>query len=167
MVSIQSISELLNTYLAQNKFGETQKEIFIVEVTIKSANSIWIFVDSFEGVSIDDCVQISRFIENNSGEEIQNYNFNVSSAGLDLPLKVPKQYQKNIGRDADFVLKNGNKLKAKLIATEAEGVIIETQKKVKDEKTKKKILVTETINLKYEEIKTTKIIPDFSGIHHV
>jgi len=164
MVHVQRITELLNSYLEQNKLGENKKELFVVEVTIKTGNSIWIFVDSNDGVTIDDCVSVSRYLENTIGDEIHDYNFNVSSAGLDLPLKVQKQYQKNIGKKVDIVLKNGNKLTAKLIGTEQDGIAIETEKKVKDEKSKKEILVTENAILKYEEIKTTKIKPDFSGI---
>ena len=89
----------------------TRQSQFIVEITVKPGNKIIVSIDSFTGIAIDDCVAISRSIEANFDRDIEDYELEVSSAGLTQPFKVFQQYQKNIGKNVEILFKNGQKLK--------------------------------------------------------
>lgn len=79
-------------------------EIFLVDLTISSSNRISVLVDAIGGLPITDCIKVSRGIEHNLDREEQDFELNVSSPGLDKPLKVFKQYEKNIGRSLKVTL---------------------------------------------------------------
>jgi len=138
-----------------------EEGLFLVEVTVSPSNQIMVFIDGDKGVTIDQCISVSRFIEQNLDREVEDYELDVSSAGLDLPLKVLKQYIKNIGRTVDVVLVNGQKLNGKLVSANDEGIGLEVEKSAILEGKKRKQLVTETLMLKYSEIKSTKIVVSF------
>lgn len=162
MSIVKNIEDTLNSYLESYKTAENGKEIFVVDISAKSGNTIWIYIDSFDGVTIKNCADISRFIEQNIGDKIHDYNLNVSSAGLDMPLKVQQQYKKNLNRKVEVIQKNGVKRKGVLIDFNENNFTIETQKKEKDPETKKKKQITVQTTFAFDEIKSTKIVPDFS-----
>ncbi|MBC8266398.1 MAG: ribosome assembly cofactor RimP [Flavobacteriales bacterium] len=129
---------------------------FLVSVKVNPQNGIKVFVDKNEGISIIECLQISRYIESKLDREIEDFQLSVSSPGLSNPFLVQEQYQKNIGKDVVIKLKDGKKIKGKLLAFD-EKLKIETSKK---EKGKKKIIKQEKI-ISSEEIKETKLIIKF------
>ena len=135
--------------------------LFLVEISINSSNHISIFIDGDKGVNIDQCIELSRFIEQSLNRDEDDFELNVSSAGLDLPLKVQKQYIKNIGRLVDVVLTNGQKLTGKLVNANDIGIDLEVEKSVLSEGKKRKQLVTVIDTFKYSDIKTTKIVVSF------
>ena len=133
----------------------TQPDLFLVEVRIKPTNNIKVFIDGDQGVSIDKLVRFNRSLYKQIEEEgmFPNGDFSlvVSSPGLDEPLKMQRQYLKNIGRFVEVVENDGSKKEGKLLgATETE-LIVEEEKG----KGKKKEIVLHTIPL--ANIKTTKI----------
>jgi len=132
--------------------------LFLVEVTIKSSNRISVFIDGDKGVTIEQCIDLSRFIEQSLNRDEEDFELDVSSAGLDLPLKIQRQYIKNIGQLVDVVLTNGQKLTGKLVNAHDSGIEIEVEKRVQVEGKKRKQLVTEIEAYKYADIKTTKIV---------
>mgnify|MGYP001586843412 CR=1 FL=1 len=138
-----------------------EEGLFIVEITISSSNHISVFIDGDKGVNIDQCITISRFIEENLNRDEEDYELDVSSAGLDLPLKVTRQYTKNIGRFVDVVYKNGQKLTGKLVNASDFCFAIEAEKSVFVEGKKRKQLVTEIESINYTDIKSTKIVVSF------
>ena len=85
------ITRFINEHLAGT-------DMFLVEVFIKPVNRIYIFIDGDHGVKISDCVALSRHIESKYDRETVDYELNVSSSGADQPIKLPRQYIKNIGR---------------------------------------------------------------------
>ena len=127
---------------------------FLVEISVKPTNNIKVFVDADQGAAIDQLSRINRalykWIEENLFPN-GDFSIEVSSPGLDEPLKLDRQYLKNIGRMMEIVLKNGLKKEGKLISVSENDVIIEEE----IGKGKKKEVVQHII-LK-EEIKTTKI----------
>lgn len=140
-----------------------EKEIFIVETIINiKNNSIIIYLDGFEGVTIDDCVEVSRRIEHEFEEEIGMYELKVSSAGIDLPLRILPQYKKNIGRNVEVIEKEGKKQKGELIDVNENNFVIRYKTKEKTEGSKKKKWVEKTKSYSFDQIKSTKVIPDFS-----
>ena len=76
---------------------------------VTPANKINVYVDSMKGVSLQDCASLSRVIENNINSNNDDYELVVSSPGLDKPLKLHLQYEKNLGRVLDIITKDGNK----------------------------------------------------------
>ncbi len=135
--------------------------LFLVEISITTSNHITIFIDGDKGVTIDQCIELSRYLEESLNRDEEDFELDVSSAGLDLPLKVQKQYIKNIGRLVDVVLTNGQKLTGKLVNVYDSGIDLELEKTVPVEGKKRKQLVTENAAFKYADIKSTKIVVSF------
>lgn len=135
--------------------------LFIVEVTVSATNHISIFIDGDKGVTIDQCITISKFVEENLNREVEDYELDVSSAGLDLPFKVARQYLKNIGRTVNIVTKKGQKFTGKLVSASNESFDVEVEKSVLLEGKKRKEKITEVESFKYSDIKSTKIVVSF------
>lgn len=142
-------------------------ELFVVEVSVGSSNKISVLLDGFNGVGINDCVDVSRGVENNLDREEADFELQVSSSGLDMPFKVPQQYQKNIGRQVKVLTMDGRKHEGELTAVDDEKLEIQYDEKVRIEGKKKKELVTRVEEYFFEseenekKIKETKIIISF------
>src|SRR5690554_5054700 len=95
--------------LALERINELDKGLFIVDISISPKNVIQVELDCEDGnVAILDCVSVSRNIEHNLDREEQDFELSVSSAGLDRPFRVLKQYYKNIGQEVKVLLKEKN-----------------------------------------------------------
>lgn len=138
-----------------------EKDAYIVDLKTSTSNKIILELDSFDGFTIDDCVEVSRLIENNLDRDKEDFELEVSSPGLSAPFKVWQQYKKNIGEEVETVLTDGSKLKGILTEVDKEGVNIEETKKVKVEGKKKKQTITEKHQLPFDTIKSTQIVIKF------
>ncbi len=148
--------------LAEERMIELDNGLFIVDLSVSSTNVIHLEIDKKDGgVSVKDCVSVSRNIEHNLDREAEDFELHVSSAGLDKPLRVLAQYQKNIGRTVDVKLQNGEKLEGELKAVDEQTITVETSRKEKVEGKKKKELVVEAYVLPFADIKETKIVISF------
>ena len=129
--------------------------VFLVEVRIKPTNNVKVFVDGDSGVSIEKLVQYNRKlykdIEESGFFPNGDFSLEVSSPGLDEPLKLHRQYLKNIGRYVDVIRKDGIKTEGKLVSASEAEIVLEEEKG----KNKKKETVTHTIS--FDNIKTTTI----------
>ena len=115
---------------------------FIIEVSVSKDNDIVLTVEKEEGViELDDCVSLSRYFETKFDREAEDYSLTVSSAGLDQPFKVFKQYQKALGTKVEVMLKGGRKMVAVLTAADQESVTLKYTAKEAVEGKKKKELV--------------------------
>ena len=130
-------------------------ENFLVEVKVRPGNNIKIFVDADRGISIDKLAHYNRSlyrqIEESGLFPNNDFSLEISSPGLDEPLKLRRQYLKNIGRYIEVILKSGIKKEGKLIAASDEGIMVEEEI---GNKKKKEILQH---SLLFDDIKTTKI----------
>jgi len=130
-------------------------ENFLVEVKIRPGNNIKVFVDADRGISIDKLAQYNRSlyrqIEESGLFPNNDFSLEISSPGLDEPLKLRRQYLKNIGRYVEVILKSGIKTEGKLISATDKEILIEEEKGNK----KKKEIIEHS--LLYDDIKTTKI----------
>jgi ribosome maturation factor RimP len=128
---------------------------FLVEVRIKPTNNIKVFIDADEGINLAVLIEYNRklykLIEESTLYPDGNFSLEVSSPGLDEPLKMHRQYQKNIGRFVDVLLNDTGKKEGKLIEATEDGIIIEYE----TGKGKKKEVKQETIL--FSDIKQTKI----------
>lgn len=148
MIAKEKIHELVDSFIEEN-------EMFIVQLEINISNKITLVVDSMKGVGIDDCVNLSRMIESGLDREIEDFELEVSSAGISGPFKVIQQYHKNIGKDIEVVFKSGIKLKGNLLSVDEKGFNISYEKKVKSEDKKKKKLLVENKYFTFDE--TSKV----------
>jgi len=136
-------------------------ELYIVEVSVTPGNKINVLIDSMKGATIEDCVLVSRSIEQQFDREVEDFELEVSSPGLTQPFKVIQQYQKNIGREVEVILKNGQKLLGTLLALDHNMMTVESQKKVKLEGKKRPEWITEQHNIDINEVKSTKLVINF------
>lgn len=136
-----------------------QPEHFLVEVKIKPTNNIKVYIDGDGGVGIDDLVKYNRslykVLEDKALFPEGDYSLEVSSAGLDEPLKMQRQYQKNIGRDVEVTLLEGSKIEGRLLQVSDNEISVE-EKKGKGKK-------METINhtFSFSGIKATHVLIKF------
>ena len=128
---------------------------FLVEVRIKPTNNIKVFIDADEGVVLSDLINYNRKLYKQLEESGMfpngDFSLEVSSPGLDEPLKLFRQYRKNIGRYVDVTMKEGSRVEGKLIDTTEDGIVVETE----TGKGKKKEVRQESIL--FDQIKQTKI----------
>ncbi len=136
-------------------------EYYILSLEIKPGNGIVVELESSGPVSISDCVDISRQIEHNLDREAEDFSLQVSSPGLDKPLRHFKQYIKNLGRDLKIMRTNGTEIEGTVTAADESGITLHTVRKERVEGKKKKELIEENHQLSYPEIKQAKIIINF------
>ncbi len=154
MITIDSIKKLTDSKIAEGTN-------FIVDIAIKQGNKITVLLDNDNGVSIKDCVEMSRHIESNLDREKDDFELNVMSPGLIEPFKILRQYQKNVGKQIDVLTKEGKKLSGKLLFATEEGIELESKVKEKVEGKKGKQLIINNIKLTFNQIKETKIVISF------
>ena len=124
------------------------KDYFLVDVTLGDDNKICVEIDHQDGVWIDDCAELSRFIEEKLGTEGEDYDLEVGSAGLGQPFKVLRQYECHVGKEVETLTTDGRKLKGTLKEVDADHVVITVQQKIKPEGAKRPKLTDVDICLK-------------------
>ena len=142
-----------------------EQNLFLVDVKTAGKAKVEVFADGDTGITISQCADISRFLEqflDGSGLVSDNYTLDVSSPGMDNPLKVPRQYKKRIGRTLDIVKTDGTELEAELLAADDETIRLKEipkpeKKKKKGVKTEEKVEAPKEFELKYSEIKKALI----------
>jgi len=130
--------------------------IFLVDVRLSSTGRITVLIDRNEGVTIDDCASLSRKISQELGEEVGDYELNVSSPGLDMPLLVHRQYIKNEGRMVDVTASDGERIKGILMNVTKGGFDLRTEARQKN-----KEIVTTVRSFNFEDVKSVKVIISF------
>lgn len=135
--------------------------MFIVDVVVSPGNNIVVELDSDEGISIDDCIDLSRHIESQLDRDVEDFELEVGSAGITSPFKILRQYEKNIGNEVEVLTKSGQKLSGILKSCDNNGFTISVTKMVKLEGAKKKTAVEEDLTFAYDEVKYTKYLIRF------
>jgi len=147
---VGKITEMLNNYFVEE---EDFHDCFVVEVH-QSNTKLDIFVDSDSGMTFRKCQRISRFVEAYLDEEQplgEKYTLNVSSPGVDRPLKFHRQYLKNIGRTLEITTTEDEQYKGQLKTVETDHLILEA--KVRRKEGKRKKTVTEETEIAFAAIK--------------
>jgi ribosome maturation factor RimP len=135
-------------------------EIFLVAVIMNPGNNIHVHLDTFKGINIDECVEVSRYIVSKMDKEVEDYNLEVSSPGLDSSFRVKQQYEKNLGKQVEIIKNDGSKINAKLLKYSGDKIEVEAMvKPVSPEKSKK--LVAQVLTIVLEDIKTIKSVISF------
>jgi len=146
---IQAVEEKLEQLLADHPTH------FLVEVRVKPTNNIKVFIDADEGVNLSVLIDYNRklykLLEASGMFPDCDFSLEVSSPGLDEPLKLRRQYTKNLGRFVEVTLNDSTKKEGKLLEATEDGIIVETE----SGKGKRKEVKQETVL--FSDIKTTKI----------
>jgi ribosome maturation factor RimP len=140
--------------VVEEKLKGTDK--FLVEVLIQPGNNITVFFDGDNYVNISDCQDLSRFIEERLDRDYADYQLTVSSAGMDRPIKLLRQYKKRIGKDLEVITHTGERITGKLIRADDSG--IELEHPVKNPK--KEVMKPNSV-ITLDGIKSAKIIITF------
>ena len=130
---------------------------FIVDVTISKDNDIVLTVESENGrIELDDCVSLSRYFETKFDREVEDYSLTVSSAGLDQPFKVMKQFVKAQGSKVEVSLKGGRKMVAVLVEADEESITLKYSVKEAVEGKKKKEMVEHVDRFTMEQVNSVR-----------
>ncbi len=141
--------------------GLAGTDCFLVDVQVKPDNVLVVEIDNEDGVDIDRCVALHRFLESKLDRDVEDYELEVGSAGITSPFKVLGQYKKNIGNEVELLTKTGVKLSGVLKSAEADKFVVTVTKKVKSETSKRKVEVEEDLAFGYDEVKYTKYLIRF------
>lgn len=151
MIKAEQIRTLLRDELPQ-------RNLFLVDVTVNPGNRIVVYVDSVMGVSIDECMNVSRYIGSKLDREVEDFELEVSSPGLYNPLKLPQQYLKNMGRVLEVLTFDGVKTTGRLVKANEESIRLEVEYLTKDDKGRKKVKMTQIWEKNMNEIKNAKVV---------
>ena len=136
---------------------------FIVDVSVSKDNDIVLTIESENGkIELEDCVSLSRYFETKFDREAEDYSLTVSSAGLDQPFKVLKQYFKAVGTKVEVQLKGGKKMIALLTAADAEGITLKYSVKEAVEGKKKKELVEHEDRFTMDQVNSVRPFIEFN-----
>lgn len=154
MIDKNVVESLVNQWLAD-------KDYFLVDVEISPADKIVVEIDHADGVWIEDCVQLSRFIEDNLSRDEEDYELEVGSAGLGQPFKVPQQYLNFIGKEVEVLTAEGKKLKGVLKSVDGRDFTVTVEEKIKPEGKKRPVLTPVDKVFNMDEVKYTKYLISF------
>ena len=139
------------------------RNCYIVEISISKDNDIEITIESEDGrVELDDCVAISRFFESKFDRETEDYSLTVTSAGLDQPFKVLKQYLKAVGSKVEVMLKGGRKMVAVLTESDQESITLKYSVKEAVEGKKKKEFVEHIDRFTMDQVNSVRPYIEFN-----
>ena len=137
--------------------------LYLVEVTVSKDNDVEVTIESEEGkVELEDCVAISRFFETQFDRETEDYSLTVTSAGLDQPFKVFKQFEKAVGKKVEVQLKGGKKMVAVLEAADQESISLKSSQKEAVEGKKKKEIVEHVDRFTMDQVNSVKPFIEFN-----
>lgn len=145
--------EILN--LVREVLDGTDK--FLVDLHISRDNRINISIDGDNGITIYDCIELSRHVEGHLNRDVEDFELNVASAGLDCPLKMVRQYKKNVGRSLKVETADGNTRQGELLEATDEKIVL----KLDLTKKQKKEGISDVFECLYKDIKTAKIVIKF------
>ena len=137
------------------------KDYFLVEVTVSPDDKIVVEIDHAEGVWIEDCVELSRFIESRLNREEEDFELEVGSAGIGQPFKVLQQYINHIGMEVETLTREGEKLCGVLKDADEQGFVLTVPRRIKVEGSKRPMVVEEDRAFTYEDVKYTKYLISF------
>jgi ribosome maturation factor RimP len=147
----ERVKQLLTEALDENE------ELFLIELSFLAENKIYIEVDGNMGVNLKECIRISRHINNNLDREEEDFGLEVTSPDVANPLKVLRQYQKNIGRVLTVKTKENAKLEGALVDVKDDEISLEWKAREPKPIGKGKVTVLKTVEIKYSNILEAKV----------
>lgn len=150
MVDQEKVQRLLERALEE-------QDAFLIDFQISASNLIQVTVDTLSGISLEGITAISRAIEHNLDREEEDFELQVSSPGVGSPLKVPQQFEQNLGRDLKVKTAEGEKHKGTLAAFDGKSIVLEWTERVPKEVGKGKVTVKKDLRINLADIKEAKV----------
>ena len=150
MIQQNTVRQIVDEYVS------AKDGYYVVEASVGKNNNILVEVDSLKGFSIDECEELTRFIEDRLSRDVEDYDLEVGSPGLTSPFKVLQQYYKFQGKEVEVMDAEGKKHNGTLRDVTDNGFSVEETVKIKPEGSKKKIEVSQKTDFSYDNIKYTK-----------
>jgi len=140
-----------------NKGFEEREDLFLIDLAVSGANHIKVIIDGDKGVTVDDCIYISRAIENNLDREEEDFSLEVASAGATEPMTKIRQYKKNLGRTLEVKTNENPMIEGELVDVDDDEITLKW--KVREPKLvgKGKITVEKQAKLAYKNIAEAKV----------
>lgn len=154
MIDKNQIKTLVEEWLQGNDY-------FLVDVNISADGRIVVEIDHADGVWIEDCAELSRFVQEHVGEELDNYELEVGSAGIGQPFKVHQQYVNYIGKDVEVLAVDGKKVQGVLKSVDGDDFVVTVKEKQKLEGKKRPVVVDVDKQFNMNNIKYTKYLLSF------
>lgn len=140
---------------------ETKQHLFLIDLMVSEANKINVVLDGDTGVTLQDCIDVSRAIEGQLDQEGLEFSIDVASAGVSSPLKFVRQYKKNVGRKLKVKTVSQGEIEAVLTEADDEGATLSWKAREPKEIGKGKVTVEKTVKVPYEDIKESIVIISF------
>ena len=154
MIDKKKIIEIVNEWLED-------KDYFLVDVTVSPDDEIVVEIDHADGVWIEDCVELSRFIESKLNRDEEDFGLEVGSAGIGQPFKVQRQYVNHIGKDVEVLAGDGKKYRGVLSEATDDTFTLTVEEKVLAEGAKRPKLTPVPHTWRYDEVKYAKALISF------
>ena len=154
MIDKNAVKQLVDTWLEG-------KDYFLTDLTISTDDRIVVEIDHKDGVWIEDCVALSRFIEDGLNRDEEDFELEVGSAGIGQPFKVHKQYEIHQGDTVEVLTAEGKKLIGTLADVQPESFTDTVTEKVKEEGKKRPVMTERDVVLNFADVKWTKYYIDF------
>lgn len=138
-----------------------RKHLFLIDLSINDANKISVVLDGDYGVNLQDCIDVSRAIENKLDRDEQDFSLEVASAGISSPLKLVRQFKKNIGRTLKVKTITSEEVEAKLTLADDEKITLIWQAREPKKVGKGKETVEKKLEIPYNSIKEAIVIISF------
>ncbi len=151
----EKVAQLLESALDENK------SLFLIDLNISEDNQIRVILDGDKGVTVEDCIAVSRAIEHNLDREEYDFSLEVMSAGTSEPLTLPRQFKKNIGRNLKVKTKKEEKIEGELISVNDESFTLTWSAREPKPVGKGKVTVQKEVTLPYKDIVEAKVMITF------
>lgn len=154
MIDKKKVESIVSEWLAD-------KEYFLTDLSVSEDDRIVVEIDHKDGVWIDDCVALSKYIEDRLDRNDEDYELEVGSAGIGQPFKVHRQYENHVGDAVEVVTKSHDKLRGVLSAVNDNEVSLVVKVKYKPEGAKRAKMVDKEVTLAFDDIATCQAVIDF------
>ena len=154
MITKENLKALVEEWLKEGDY-------FLVDIQMCDDDRIVIEIDNADGVWIEDCATLSRFLQEKVGDELGDYELEVGSAGLGQPFKVEQQYKNHVGDQVEVVDAEGKKTVGELKNVEGRQFTVVTQEKQIPEGKKRPVKVDVDKHFSMDDVKSTKYLLNF------
>ena len=156
MINKDVVKKAVEEWLSQNEY-------FLVDVEMTPDGRIVIEIDHTDGVWIEDCAELSRFLQEKLGDELGDYELEVGSAGIGQPFKVIQQYRNHIGKEVEVLPLDGKKLQGilKEVSEDGQSFVVTVKEKQQQEGKKRPVMVEVDKPFGIAEVKYTKYLLTF------
>ena len=150
------VTELLKEALDENE------SLFLIDLSISEGNKIRVILDGDTGVTVEDCIKVSRAIEHNLDREEEDFSLEVMSSGVSESLTIPRQYRKNIGRSLKVKVKEGPEVEGEITNVDENAVTLKWKTREPKPIGKGKVTVQKEAIIPYAHIIEAKVMVKFN-----